>query len=130
MNVTIAKEWAFSASHQLTHLPLEHPCARLHGHNYVVRVAVTCSSYALEPATGFVLDYRALDEIGDWVKASFDHRHLNEVLGDDPRATTAEALATIIAKHADLVLAVHRPRIRVAWVEVSETPKTIARVEP
>ena len=32
----IRKEFHFSASHQLTHLPDDHQCARLHGHNYIV----------------------------------------------------------------------------------------------
>lgn len=30
----IAKGFHFSASHQLYRLPEEHPCARMHGHNY------------------------------------------------------------------------------------------------
>lgn len=34
----IRKEFHFSASHQLTHLPPDHQCARLHGHNYIVVV--------------------------------------------------------------------------------------------
>lgn len=32
----ITKEYHFSASHRLAHLPDDHQCARLHGHNYVV----------------------------------------------------------------------------------------------
>ena len=35
---TIAKRFAFSASHTIGGLPPEHPCARLHGHNYEVEV--------------------------------------------------------------------------------------------
>ena len=34
----ISKEYHFSASHQLHDLPEDHPCHRLHGHNYVVEV--------------------------------------------------------------------------------------------
>lgn len=34
----ITKEFHFSASHQLTGLPEDHQCARLHGHNYIVEV--------------------------------------------------------------------------------------------
>jgi 6-pyruvoyltetrahydropterin/6-carboxytetrahydropterin synthase len=35
---TIAKRFAFSASHVIGGLPTDHPCARLHGHNYEVEV--------------------------------------------------------------------------------------------
>ncbi|RWP82168.1 MAG: 6-carboxytetrahydropterin synthase QueD, partial [Mesorhizobium sp.] len=37
----ISKEFHFSASHQLTSLPPNHQCARLHGHNYVVVVQLS-----------------------------------------------------------------------------------------
>ena len=35
---TIAKRFAFSASHIIGGLPDKHPCSRLHGHNYEVEV--------------------------------------------------------------------------------------------
>ena len=38
---TIAKQFTFSASHQLDHLPEDHQCARLHGHNYVVEIVLS-----------------------------------------------------------------------------------------
>lgn len=34
--LTITKGFHFSASHVLDRLPSWHPCARMHGHNYVV----------------------------------------------------------------------------------------------
>jgi P-type Ca2+ transporter type 2C len=37
---TIAKRFAFSASHVIGGLPADHPCARLHGHNYEVEVVL------------------------------------------------------------------------------------------
>src|SRR5215468_9371730 len=33
---TISKFFEFSAAHHLTGLPDDHPCSRVHGHNYVV----------------------------------------------------------------------------------------------
>ncbi len=47
---TITKEFHFSASHQLSHLPEDHQCARLHGHNYV---AVSYTHLTL-PTTPYV----------------------------------------------------------------------------
>jgi 6-pyruvoyl-tetrahydropterin synthase len=40
MTYTISKEFAFSAAHHLNGLPPSHPCSRVHGHNYVVRVVL------------------------------------------------------------------------------------------
>lgn len=112
---TIAKEYHFSASHQLHQLPDEHPCARLHGHNYVVEVE-------LQSATlnqfGFVKDYRDLDELKVYIDDTFDHRHLNDVLGDDN--VTAEQ----IAKHFYEWCKNRWPEVTA--VRVRETPKSVA----
>ena len=85
---TIYKEYHFSASHILPQLPDDHPCSRMHGHNYVVEVEL--QSDALN-AHGFVRDYRELDELKDYIDGTVDHRHLNDIFGDE--FVTAEALA-------------------------------------
>ena len=51
----IMKEFHFSASHQLDHLPAEHQCARLHGHNYIVVVELAGERLN---ADGFVPAFR------------------------------------------------------------------------
>ena len=48
----ITKEFAFSASHQLTHLVDGHPCARVHGHNYIIVVELSAEELNEQ---GFVL---------------------------------------------------------------------------
>lgn len=50
----ITKEFHFSASHQLIHLPAEHQCHRMHGHNYIVVVELAGAELN---ADGFVRDY-------------------------------------------------------------------------
>ncbi len=55
---TISKRFSFSASHELLTLGPDHPCARLHGHNYDVEVV---SAAAALDDDGFVHDYRELD---------------------------------------------------------------------
>ncbi len=75
----ISKEFHFSASHVLGTLPSWHPCARLHGHNYVVVLELSAEDHALAPP-GFVRDYRDLDGFKKWVDATLDHRHLNEAM--------------------------------------------------
>ncbi len=77
---TITKEFAFSASHVLDRLPGWHPCARMHGHNYVVVFELSAHAEELTDA-GFVRDYRDLDPVKKWIDVTLDHRHLNEAMG-------------------------------------------------
>jgi len=116
---TITKEYHFSASHQLKHLPSDHPCARLHGHNYVVEIIL--QSFALN-ADGFVRDYRELDILKNYIDTTFDHRHLNDILGDDN--VTAEK----IAQHFYDWSKSKWPEVTAA--RVRETPKTMAEYRP
>jgi 6-pyruvoyltetrahydropterin/6-carboxytetrahydropterin synthase len=122
---TISKEFHFSASHQLDGLPADHPCSRLHGHNYRVRLVFTMVGEVLH-GPGFVIDYRSLDTFKDYLNEEVDHRHLNEVFTDiNP---TAELLAH---KFYDLALKLNPYPLTVALkVDVSETDKTWASYEP
>lgn len=118
MTWTISKDFAFSASHALTGLPDDHPCSRLHGHNYVVRVEL--SSTKLDEF-GMVLDYGKLKVFEEWLEANLDHRHLNDVLVHSP---TAENLAGVLGELA-LWRALLRSGVHLR-VGVAETPKTWA----
>lgn len=116
---TIAKRFAFSASHVIGGLPAEHPCARLHGHNYEIEVVL--QSPALD-AVGFVRDYRELSVLKAYIDQNLDHRHLNDVFGHD--RTTSE----VIAKWMYDWCKGHWPEV--VAVRVSETPKTWAEYRP
>jgi 6-pyruvoyltetrahydropterin/6-carboxytetrahydropterin synthase len=112
---TIAKKFTFSASHQLRFLPADHPCSRLHGHNYTVEIELASKSL---DEVGFVVDYRALDQFKKWLDDTFDHKHINDVVGFNP---TAENLArafhgTAASMFGPVVTA----------VRVQETDKTVA----
>lgn len=116
---TISKQFHFSASHQLKRLPASHPCARLHGHNYVVEVEL--QSETLND-TGFVRDYTELNDLKQMIAEKLDHRHLNDVLGDD--CITAEQLARWLYQWCKG----HWPEVTA--VRISETPKTWAEYRP
>lgn len=119
---TISKDFQFSASHQLEGLPVDHPCSRLHGHNYTVRVELTGT--IRHP--GFVLDYGELGFVKDWLDGGWDHRHLNDVLTYNP---TAENLADHLAGQvADALAGLGADNVTCVSVAVSETPKTWATV--
>ena len=114
----IRKEFHFSASHRLAHLPAGHQCARLHGHNYIVVGELAAPDLNRD---GFVRDYHELAPLKAYVDGTFDHRHLNDVL-DVP--STAENLARHFFDWC-----------RARWpetsaVKVSETPKTWAEYRP
>lgn len=110
----ISKTFEFSASHQLFGLPDDHPCSRLHGHNYVVRVEFR--SVHLDPRGFAGVDYRDLNPFKSWIDRTLDHRHLNDILP----APTAENIARYLFDH----LAETGPSP--SSVAVSETPKTWA----
>ncbi|WOI57720.1 6-pyruvoyl tetrahydropterin synthase family protein [Palleronia sp. LCG004] len=118
MSFRIRKEFHFSASHRLSHLPDDHPCARLHGHNYVVVVELSAEAPGPD---GFVRDYRELAAFKDHIDETLDHRHLDDVL-DVP--STAENLA----RHLFDWCAARWPET--SAVAVSETPKTWAEYRP
>ncbi|MDR1092277.1 MAG: 6-carboxytetrahydropterin synthase QueD [Prevotella sp.] len=113
----ISKQFSFSASHILEGLPQEHPCSRLHGHNYVITVHLRADQLN---NTGFVKDYRELDNVKKYIDEKLDHRHLNDIFSFNPTAEN-------IARH---LYDVFKKDIRELYaVEVSETPKTTAVYE-
>lgn len=83
--VAVAKESAgFSAAHFLT-LP-GHMCERLHGHNY--RVAVRVDG-AIDPATGFLIDFAVLKQALKELIDPMDHKLL--VPTGNPALTVRES---------------------------------------
>ena len=114
---TITKEFHFSSSHVLHGLHECHPCSRLHGHNYVIKVELRSNEVN---GVGFVVDYRELDALKKYIDDTLDHRHLNDVLQFQPSAEN-------MAKHFYQLFKEMVPELYA--VEVSETPKTNARYQ-
>jgi 6-pyruvoyltetrahydropterin/6-carboxytetrahydropterin synthase len=147
----ISKEFAFSAGHRLSGLKPNHPCARVHGHNYVV--VVELEAYRLD-SIGFVRDYGELKWFKDYVDTHFDHRWLGSgalvsgvvnddgsttaTLSDDPLAIsrpvtdfnpTAENLAYAFWSEVTQHYTTRVSPFHIS-VGVSETPKTMAWYRP
>jgi 6-pyruvoyltetrahydropterin/6-carboxytetrahydropterin synthase len=116
----IAKQFSFSASHQLTGLPDGHKCARLHGHNYLVEVQLAAEEL---DGTGFVADFADLTPVRTFIDSSWDHRHLNDVLDGPPTSERlAQALFTwckcrLPAKVSDRLHAVRVSETSPSWAE-------------
>jgi 6-pyruvoyltetrahydropterin/6-carboxytetrahydropterin synthase len=114
----ISKQFSFSASHVLDLLAEDHPCARLHGHNYVITLHLKAENLDQH---GFVKDYSSLKIVEKYIEETFDHRHLNDVVPEHP---TSENIAKFIYNRFKQEI----PELFA--VEVSETPKTSCFYEP
>jgi len=123
VSYTIAKRFAFSASHVLTAVPEGHKCRRLHGHNY--ELEVLCAADELDDR-GMVLDYFDLDPVKRFIDDTVDHRHLNDVLPGEP---TAERLARWFYDSLRASLDTELSG-RLVGVRVHETPRTWAEYRP
>lgn len=115
----ITKEFHLSASHQLDHLPADHQCARLHGHNYIVVVELTAESLNDD---GFVRDYHDLSPLKRYIDEALDHRHLNDIFGH------SKVTSEFLARHFYDWCKQRFPET--SSVRVSETPKTWAEYRP
>ena len=113
---TIARTYSFEAAHALTHLPLDHKCHALHGHSYVVEVAVSADL----GGGGMVMDFANLDMAVDPIVRRLDHSNLNDQFDF---FTTSENLAQWLFNE---VSAATVPRVGVEWVSVSETLRSRA----
>jgi 6-pyruvoyltetrahydropterin/6-carboxytetrahydropterin synthase len=113
----ISKEFHFSASHVLNGLCDGHPCGRLHGHNYVLKVFLKG-----EPdEVGFVQDYNDLSPIKKYVDEVLDHRHLNDIYEFNPSVEN-------MSKHIFHLFKPTFPKLHA--VVMQETPKTSCYYEP
>lgn len=82
------------AARKLPGLPASHPCSRVHGHSFRVKL---CVSGPVNDDTGWVMDFADLDAAFGPIKAQIDHRYLNDIPGlENP---TSENLAIWIWDH-------------------------------
>lgn len=111
----------FSAAHRIEDHSGE--CSNIHGHTYVIDVVV--EGYRLKGATNMLVDIGVLKKILKLVLEVYDHKYLNEVLGE--RNTTCKILALDIMRKfkEKLPPGDFKIRVRVAespdsWIEVIE----------
>lgn len=103
-------DFRFEAAHRLPFVPQGHPCERLHGHSYFVRLTI---SGEVDPDTGWVMDFDDINMAFNPLLAQLDHYYLNEVLGlENP---TSENLAKWIWDRLKPVL------LMLTAVEIQET---------
>ena len=109
----------FSAAHQLR--CYDGPCARIHGHNYQVEVAVASSEL---DELGMVMDFGDLKSICDEVIESLDHQMLNDLPAFAEKNATSERLAGHI--YTEIARRVVDLPVTLRFVRVWETPTSSA----
>ena len=114
----ITQAFTFEAAHRLPHVPATHRCHRMHGHSYRIEVTV---AGAVDPHTGFVIDFFDIEAVFAPVIKQLDHYCLNDIIGlDNP---TAENIAVWVWRKAAPVL----PAL--SSIKVFETPQCWAEYE-
>ncbi len=106
----LSADFTLASARRLPNVSEGHPCGRLHGHTFGVRLVVRG---AIDPDSGWVVDFADLATAWAPVHNALDHRLLNEVPGlENP---TSEHLALWIWK----ALRTNVPSL--SAVEISET---------
>jgi len=115
VQVEIARTFRIEAARRLTGIAPDHPCARVHGHGFVIEIVLRGE---VDPVAGWLCDYADIEAAFAPLARLIDHAYLNDVAGlDNP---TSEHLARWIHAH----LAPALPAL--AFVSVRETPETRA----
>lgn len=86
--MNIFRIFTIEAAHRLPHVPAGHKCSRLHGHSFRIEVHV---EGAVNPLTGWIMDFADLKQAFMPIFEQLDHRYLNDIEGlENP---TSENLA-------------------------------------
>ena len=111
----LSAELKISAAHQLRNY--EGPCARVHGHNWKVRVEV--SAFELNNV-GIAIDFLDLKKISWQVIGKYDHNNFNEIAPFDQLNPTAENIAKYFYHEIESLLPAG---IKLLTIEIWETDK-------
>jgi len=104
----------FSAAHSLRDYPGD--CARLHGHNWHVKLFVKCEQL---DELGLGIDYKIMKSELKAALEPWDHYNLNDVAPFDAINPSSENVALELYKTMSQRLDNHR--LRVSRIEISET---------
>lgn len=113
----LEKEFSFCASHQLIYH--DGKCAKLHGHNWVMRIRLAGHNLVTSgPKQGMLMDYSDIRSIVDpYVEKYLDHQHLNETLNTP--SPTSEYIAEWLWQK--LAYSFMRHNVQLACVTIEET---------
>lgn len=78
MKLELRKTFQFESAHFLPFVGESHKCRRLHGHSFVVEVAVRGEC---DPQLGWVMDYADITAAFRPILEELDHHYLNSIPG-------------------------------------------------
>jgi len=107
-------ETHFSAAHQLRGYPGD--CARLHGHNWHVKLFVSCTEL---DELGLGIDYKIMKSTLKQALEKWDHYNLNDVVPFDSINPSSENVARILFEK--MCQRLNSDRLHVSRVSISET---------
>jgi len=118
----LTKSVQFDAAHQLR--GYSGKCANIHGHTYKMEVAVAGEKVS---EIGLLYDFVDLKQLMQGVVNQLDHHFINEIPPYDEINPTAENMAYQIYQTLKQHLVSQNPRLKLAYVEIWETPTCSAR---
>lgn len=107
-------ETHFSAAHQLRGYPGD--CARLHGHNWHVKLFVRCTEL---DELGLGIDYKIMKSELKAAIEKWDHYNLNDIEPFDKINPSSENVARLLFE--EMVSRLNNERLHVSRIEVAET---------
>jgi 6-pyruvoyltetrahydropterin/6-carboxytetrahydropterin synthase len=110
-------ETHFSAAHALK--GYQGDCARLHGHNWIIRVYVRCRKL---DDIGIGIDFKVLKNHVKDALQELDHAHINDLPQFRKANPTSENIAIYL--YGELGKRINTDSIEVSKIKVSETPNT------
>ncbi len=111
----VSIETHFSAAHALRGYPGD--CARLHGHNWIIRVFVRCREL---DETGIGIDFRVIKGHVKAVLQGLDHYNINEIPPFKEVNPSSENIARYL--YGELSRRLNSDTVKVSKIGVSETP--------
>lgn len=119
MEIVLTRSFRLESARRLPRLPATHPCARVHGHSFVLELEL---AGPIDPELGWLIDYNDIAAAFEPLRQALDHRLLNEVEGlENP---TSEHIARWVFDRLSPTL----PAL--SAVTVMETPETRAIYRP
>jgi 6-pyruvoyltetrahydropterin/6-carboxytetrahydropterin synthase len=113
----LSAEATFAAAHTLPGVDM---CARMHGHNWRVRVTIGMAAERLD-RLGMGVDFRDLERWTRDAVADFEHCYLNDLEAFAGRLPTAETIARVVAERVGAQVIGHPSEATITAVELWET---------
>jgi 6-pyruvoyltetrahydropterin/6-carboxytetrahydropterin synthase len=96
---TLSIQKEISAAHQLR--DYDGPCARIHGHNWKIRIEVSADEL---DHVGIAIDFSEIEKLLWQIIGPFDHRNFNDIAPFDKINPTAEHISRYVYREMVKVL--------------------------